>query len=340
MGATGYTGVELVRLLSLHQEVELVALTTQSYEEQEYDQVYPSMTGYVDKKCVSQDSQDFIAESDVIFVALPHGHAVPVAREALKQGKKVIDLGADFRFDRREVYEQWYKVEHSGEDLLEEAVYGLPEIRREAIKGARLIANPGCYPTSIILALAPALKHGLIDPDSIIIDAKSGVSGAGRKLTLSSHYGEVNEGVHAYGVAGHRHTPEIEQELGKLAGKEVRVSFTPHLLPMTRGILSTIYAQAQEGLTEKKLRETYGEFYEHEPFVHLLPPGQWPHTKWVYGSNNCLLGLTLDTRTGRVIICSAIDNLVKGASGQAVQNMNLMFGLPETTGLKFPGIYP
>lgn len=340
IGSTGYTGVELVRLLSTHEAVELVALTTQSYEDQAYDQVYPSFKGYIDKKCVAQDLPELISQSQVIFVALPHGHSVPVVREALKQGKKVIDLGADFRLNNKEVYEQWYGMEHTGEDLLGQAVYGLPEIHREAIGKAQLIANPGCYPTSVILALAPALKHGLIDPASIIIDAKSGVSGAGRKLALSSHYGEVNENVNAYGVAGHRHTPEIEQELSKLAGKELLVSFTPHLMPMTRGILSTIYAQAKNDFSPEELREIYEEFYQDEPFVHLLPPGQWPHTKWVAGSNNCHLNLTLDSRTGRVIICSAIDNLVKGASGQAVQNMNLLFGLPETTGLKFPGLYP
>ncbi|WP_227764222.1 N-acetyl-gamma-glutamyl-phosphate reductase [Zhaonella formicivorans] len=340
IGATGYTGVELVRLLAGHREVELVALTSQSYEAEDYTAVYPNMTGYINKKCTAQDVPEIIGASDVVFIALPHGHAVPVAAEAVKQGKKVIDLGADFRFDDLKVYEEWYKVEHTGGSLLSRAVYGLPEINRERIKNAAIVGNPGCYPTSIILGLAPALKHGLVVPDTIIIDSKSGVSGAGRKLALGSHYAEVNENINAYGVASHRHTPEIEQELSKLAGTKLTVSFTPHLMPMTRGILSTIYATVKDNIALDEVREVYSKYYTEEPFVHLLPPGQWPHTKWVYGSNNCQLNLTIDRRTNRLIICSVIDNLVKGAAGQAVQNMNILFGLPETTALRIPGMYP
>lgn len=340
IGTTGYTGVELVRLLANHREVELVALTSQSYAGEDFSSVYPSLTGYLDKMCTAQDIPEVVQNSDVVFVALPHGHAVPVAAEAARQGKKVIDLGADFRFDDVKIYEEWYKVEHGGAELLPAAVYGLPEINRSKIKTAAIIGNPGCYPTSVILGLAPALQHGLIDSRTIIIDAKSGVSGAGRKLALGSHYAEVNENVSAYGVASHRHTPEIEQELGKLAGQELQVSFTPHLMPMTRGILSTIYASVQAGVTIQAVRECYSSFYQGEPFVHLLPEGQWPHTKWVYGSNNCHLNLTIDRRTGRLIIVSAIDNLVKGAAGQAVQNMNLLLGLPEITALQIPGMYP
>lgn len=340
IGATGYTGAELVRLLHKHEHVELKFLTSQTFEGQEYSSVYPNVTGYCTAKCVEGDIPKVVAESDVIFVALPHGHAVGVVREAYAQGKKVIDLGADFRFDEGHIYEMWYKVAHEGKELLSKSVYGLPEINRSKISEASIIGNPGCYPTSVILGLAPALKHKLIEPNSIIIDAKSGVSGAGRKLALTSHYVEVNENVNAYGVGNHRHTPEIEQELGKLAGESLTISFTPHLMPMTRGILSTIYASLKENWTTDKIRKIYQEFYQDEPFVHLLQEGQWPHTKWVYGSNNCHLNLLVDPRTNRLVITSAIDNLVKGAAGQAVQNMNLLFDLPETTGLLVPGMLP
>lgn len=340
IGATGYTGVELVRILSGHPAVQLQVLTSQSYVGENISDIYPNLKGKVDLTCSDQDIPQVIAASDVIFVALPHGHSVPVVQEAVRQGKKVIDLGADFRFRRAEVYEEWYQVKHEAPELAATAVYGLPEIYREQIKKAAVVANPGCYPTCSILALAPALKGGLIRPETVIIDAKSGLSGAGRKATLTTHYGEVNENVNPYGVAGHRHTPEIEQELAALAGREFPVSFTPHLLPMTRGILATCYAAVQPGVTEKDLREVYEEFYAGEPFVHLLPPGVWPHTKWVYGSNRCLVNVTVDRRTNRLIACAVIDNLVKGASGQAVQNMNLLFGLPETMALEFNGIYP
>lgn len=340
IGATGYTGAELVRLLHRHEQVELKHLTSQSFEGQNFEDVYPNLTGYCFQKCVAANIPEVVVESEVIFIALPHGHAVGVVQEAFKQGKKVIDLGADFRFDHGTVYESWYKVVHEGQDLLSKAVYGLPEINRSKIKKTSIVGNPGCYPTSIILALAPALKNKIIDVNSIIIDAKSGVSGAGRKLALSSHFVEANENINAYGVGNHRHTPEIEQELSKIAGEELKVSFTPHLIPMTRGILSTIYASLQGNYTTEQIRELYQEFYQDEPFVQLLPEEKWPHTKWVYGSNNCHLNLLVDARTNRLIIVSAIDNLVKGAAGQAIQNMNLLFGLPETSGLINPGMFP
>jgi N-acetyl-gamma-glutamyl-phosphate reductase len=340
VGATGYTGVELVRLLSRHPEVEIVALTSQTYVGQAMAGVYPSLLGQLEGVCREQDLETVVSLADVIFVALPHGHAGAVAGTALAAGKKVIDLGADFRLVDAAVYRQWYQLEAPSETLLTRAVYGLPEIHREEIKKAAIVANPGCYPTSTILALAPALSRGLIDPATLIIDAKSGVSGAGRKLTLNTHYPEINEGIHPYGVGNHRHTPEIEQELSKLAGEAVTVSFTPHLLPMTRGILTTIYATLTASFDEKDLRQIYTDFYRQEPFVHVLPSGEWPHTKWTYGANYCYLGLTVDRRTGRLIVAAAIDNLVKGASGQAVQNMNLVCGFSETTGLEFAGIYP
>lgn len=340
IGATGYTGVELVRLLSCHPQVELAALTSRSYEGEQIEDLFPSLKGKVEIACSPQDTAQVVKESDVVFVALPHGHSVPVVQEAVRQGKKVVDLGADFRFRKAAVYEKWYQLRHEAPELTASAVYGLPELYREQIKEASVVANPGCYPTGSILALAPALREGLVKPGTIIIDAKSGVSGAGRKASITTHFGEANENVNPYGVASHRHTPEIEQELNALAGEEFAVSFTPHLMPMTRGILATCYAALKEDVSEEKLRQVYEEFYRGEPFVHLLPPGQWPHTKWVYGSNRCLLNLTVDRRTRRLVVCSVIDNLVKGASGQAVQNMNLLFDLPETGGLDFNAIYP
>lgn len=340
IGATGYTGVELVRILSCHPQVELAVLTTQSYVGEQIEELYPSLKGKVEITCSPQDTAQVVGESDVIFVALPHGHSVPVVQEAVERGKKVVDLGADFRFRQAGVYEEWYQVKHEAPELSAQAVYGLPELYRDQIKKASVVANPGCYPTASILALAPAVKAGLVDPNTIIIDAKSGVSGAGRKASLITHFGEANENVNPYGVASHRHTPEIEQELTALAGEEFAVSFTPHLMPMTRGILATCYATLTGAVSEEQLRRIYEEFYQGEPFVHLLQPGQWPHTKWVYGSNRCLINLAIDRRTGRLVVCSVIDNLVKGAAGQAVQNMNLLFDLPETCGLDFNAIYP
>ncbi|HHX50171.1 MAG TPA: N-acetyl-gamma-glutamyl-phosphate reductase, partial [Clostridia bacterium] len=255
IGATGYTGVELIRILSLHPEVELGALTSQSYVGEEIAGIYPSLQGRVQKLCQEQDLKQILEASHVVFVALPHGHSVPVVKEAISRGKKVIDLGADFRLRQAEVYEEWYQVKHGAPELLPEAIYGLPEIYRERISGEiAIVANPGCYPTAAILALAPALAEKLISPESIIIDAKSGVSGAGRKLSLTSHFSEVNDSIRPYGVASHRHTPEIEQELQALAGRQFQVSFTPHLVPMTRGILVTGYGQMELDLSVDEVR--------------------------------------------------------------------------------------
>ncbi len=340
IGATGYAGAELVRLLVSHPQAELVALTTQSYEDSLFYKVYPYVYRYVDQKCLQLDLPALVGSADVIFTALPHGHAMPVAREALRQGKKFIDLGADFRFDSREVYEQWYKVEHTAPDLLEQAVYGLPELHRDKIRSACLVGNPGCYPTSVILGLAPLLAHGLVDTGTVVADCKSGVSGAGRGLSLGVHFAEVNENFRAYNVGQHRHTPEIEQELGKLAGEAMVISFTPHLTPMNRGILSTLYARLKQEISAAKVRALYEEYYNAEFFVRVLPDGLLPQTKAVAGSNHCDLVPVVDPRTGRVVVVSAIDNLVKGAAGQAVQNMNLMYNLPETMGLDRPGLYP
>ena len=340
IGATGYTGAELVRILSRHPQVELVALTSQSYVGQELGRVFPHLKPATTLVCSEQDVLKVARESDVIFTALPHGLSVPIVQEAIENGAKVIDLGADFRLDDQAEYEHWYKVEHHASGLLAEAVYGLPEINREKIARARVVGNPGCYPTSAILGLAPLLKKGLLQANSVIIDSKSGVSGAGRGLSLGVHYSECNDSIKAYNVGGHRHIPEIEQELSKLAGEKVAISFTPHLTPMTRGILSTIYGNLTKDVSYQEVHQLYSEFYGEEPFVQVLPLGELPQTKWCYGSNHCFIGLVVDPRVNRVIVVSAIDNLVKGASGQAVQNMNLLFGLPETSGLEFAGIYP
>lgn len=340
VGATGYTGAELVRILSRHPEVELVVLGTQSYAGEPFWAVYPHLYKYNQLICEDVTKPGLLDMAEVIFVALPHGHAMPIAAEAARCGKKLIDLGADFRLADYQVYEKWYQVEHTAKELLADAVYGLPEINREIIKGAKTIANPGCYPTSVILALAPLLKNKLVDLDSIIIDSKSGVSGAGRGLSLDIHFSEVNENFKAYSVAIHRHTPEIEQELSKLAGNNIIVSFTPHLLPVTRGILSTIYAKLSNQTDSRALTELYEEFYKDELFVRILSEGLLPRTKWVNGTNHCDIGITVDPRTNRVIIVSAIDNLVKGAAGQAVQNMNIICGLPENTALAGAGLFP
>lgn len=340
IGATGYAGAELVRILSAHPKVQLVALTTQSYAGKAFCEVYPHLYKHINMDCRELDLTDLVTQSDVIFAALPHGHAMPVAREVLSQGKKFIDLGADFRLDSPEVYKKWYKLEHTSPELLEPAVYGLPEINRERIRLASLVGNPGCYPTSVILGLAPLLKANLLHTGSVVADSKSGVSGAGRGLSLGTHFAEVNENFRAYNVGIHRHTPEIEQELSKLAGEDMVISFTPHLTPMNRGILSTIYASLKQEMTLEQVRSIYEDFYRSEFFVRLLPPGILPQTKAVSGSNHCDVVPVVDPRTGRVVIVSAIDNLIKGAAGQAVQNMNLMFGLPEISGLERPGLYP
>lgn len=340
IGATGYTGVELVRLLSRHPDVELAGLTSQTYEALSFQSVFPSAGKFAAQVLEAQDPEALASRCDVIFTALPHGVSMEVVQAAIQKKKKVIDLGADYRFDNTDVYEQWYKLKHKTPQLAEQAVYGLPEIHRRLIRGAEIVGNPGCFPTSIILGLAPLLKKGLIKTETIIADSKSGISGGGRGLNLAFHYAECNENFKAYNIGVHRHTPEIEQELGKLAGEKITVSFTPHLVPMTRGILSTIYAVLNETHSSEELIAIYNEFYGDEYFVRIHPPGQYPQTKWVYGSNFCDIGLTADQRTNRVVVVSVIDNLVKGASGQAVQNMNIMFELPEKTGLDFAPVFP
>ncbi len=342
IGATGYTGAELVRILSGHPAVRLAALTTRNYAGLPYWEVYPHLYKHAEMVCREIDPEGLAKECDVIFTALPHGHSMAVAAGVRRWGKRLVDLGADFRFKDTATYENWYKVEHTAKEINSLAVYGLTEIYRDEIREAGIVANPGCYPTSVILGLAPLLKNGLVDTGGIVIDSKSGVSGAGRGLSLNTHYCEVNENIKAYNVGKHRHTPEIEQELGALAGEKLVVSFTPHLTPMNRGILSTMYVVLKgDGNGDvDEIFALYREFYSGSPFVRVLPPGMLPGTKSVSGSNHCDIGLAPDPRTGRMVVVSAIDNLIKGASGQAVQNMNVMFGLPEETGLERPGLYP
>jgi len=335
LGATGYTGQELIRILSNHPEAEIVYLGSSSSAGKGIRDIYPHL---VNQSMILEDEN--VPDLDVLFMALPHGLASTKAAELLNRGIKVIDLGADFRLKDPGIYREWYGTEPADQKLLQKAVYGLPELYRNDIFGQDLVANPGCYPTASLLALVPLVRADLLLPDSIVIDAKSGVSGAGRGVSLTVHYSEVNENLKAYGVGQHRHTPEIEQQLSKAASRQITVSFTPHLVPMTRGILATIYAQVKPGVSEGALREMWREAYETEPFIHVLSEGIWPQTKYAYGSNHVFLQLKLDKRTGRVILVSALDNLVKGASGQAVQNMNILFGLPETTGLEQNGLWP
>ena len=340
-GATGYTGVELVRLLAQHPETVVVLAGTESYQGQHLAEVYPHLRERVD--LVGQEaSPEALAECDVMFASLPHGLTMALAPAVLAAGGRLIDLGADFRLRDVTVYERWYRKAHTAPDLMAQAVYGLPELYREQIRGARLVGNPGCYPTACALAAAPLLKAGVVETEGIIFDAKSGVSGAGRGVNLGVHFSEVNENFKAYNIAGtHRHTPEIEQTLSDLAGRPVVVSFTPHLVPMTRGILATGYFTLKAERTTDQLVDLFREFYAGEPFVRVRPAGELPTTKQVWGSNYCDIGLQVDPRTGRVLVISVIDNLVKGAAGQAVQNMNLLFGLPETTGLLNAGpVYP
>ncbi|MDD3250072.1 MAG: N-acetyl-gamma-glutamyl-phosphate reductase [Smithellaceae bacterium] len=338
-GASGYTGQELIRILSAHPRVELVAVTSRRYAGMKVSDVFPSLSGWTALAYTNASPREIAGFCDVVFLALPHGVSMAIAPVFINAGKKVIDLSADYRLRDQAIYEQWY-AKHSSAGLFGQAVYGLPELYREAVKTSPLIANPGCYPTSIILGLAPALQSKVLEVSSIIADSASGVSGAGRDPVVGSLFCEADGGYKAYKVGKHRHTPEIEQELGRLAGEKLVISFTPHLLPVKRGILSTIYATLKKEVTEADLQAQYSSFYAGEKFVRICPAGAHPNISSVCGSNFCDIGLTVDPRTGRVIIISAIDNLIKGAAGQAVQNMNLVCGLPEDSGLGMPPLYP
>lgn len=339
VGASGYTGAELLRLLAGHGGVEITSVTSRQYAGQPVGEQFPSLRGCVELDFELLDPAVLAANSDVVFTAVPHQTAMALVPELLGAGARVVDLSADFRLADAGIYADWYQ-EHTAPQLLREAVYGLPELFRPDIAAARLIANPGCYPTCAALALAPLLEAGRIEPETIIIDSKSGTSGAGRGAKVASLYCEVNEGFKAYGLPRHRHTPEIEQTLSGLAGRPVTISFTPHLIPANRGILSTCYATLTAGIDQAELLDAFGDYYAGEPFVRVLPSGHLPNIAHVRGSNFCDIGLVTDERTHRVVVISAIDNLVKGAAGQAVQNMNLMLGLPETQGLLQPPLFP
>jgi len=333
VGASGYTGVELLRLLINHPRVELTCVTSRQFEGLAISDVFPSLAGRCNLVFENLQAAQIAAKADFALTALPHQAAMAIIPDLLAAGCKVVDLSADYRLRDAAVYECWYQP-HSSPELLPEAVYGLPELFRTQIPGKRLIANPGCYPTSVALALAPLLRRKLIRHDSLIVDSKSGTSGAGRGAKLGSLFCEVNEGFKAYAVASHRHTPEIEQTLSSLAGEDIVINFTPHLLPVNRGILSTCYASLQRPLTAEMVQDLYQDFYAGEYFVRVHPQGSLPNINQVRGSNYCDLGVVVDERTSRVIVISVIDNLVKGAAGQAVQNLNLLAGLEERTGLE------
>lgn len=330
VGATGYAGLELVRILLTHPEAEIAALSSVSFEGKKLSEVYPSLRSRCDLECENQ--QAVVERSDVIFACLPHGLSQGLAANCAAEGKLFIDLGADFRLESEEEYHTWYGGQYDDKALHAQAVYGLPELFREQIRGKKIIGNPGCYPTSIALGLFPALKAG-VAAEPIIIDSKSGTTGAGRGLSQTTHFPDCNEAFSPYKVASHRHTPEIEQTLSKGAGHAVKVTFVPHLLPVNRGIESTIYARLNPDVTEESIRVLYEEFYKDEPFVRLLPKGEVANIKTIKYSNYCDISLHIDQRTSTLIIVSCIDNMVKGAAGQAVQNMNLLLGLDETTGL-------
>ncbi len=340
VGASGYIGVELLRLLFHHPHVELVAITSESYGGLLVGEVFPTFSTLLELRYQKLDLEELASSADVVFLALPHKAAMPVVAGLYPLGCRIVDLSADFRLKDAAVYERWYGTRHLAPDLLPKAVYGLPELSREAIRGTRLVASPGCYPTGALLGLAPLVRAGAIDLRSIIVDAISGASGAGRKTELYLHFSELNENVKAYSVARHRHAPEMEQELSRLAGEEVRVTFTPHLAPLTRGILSTISCRLLKEQDVGDLLQLFQDFYKGEPFIRILPKGQVPETKAVLGSNFCDIGLAVDEHTGRVIVITAIDNLVKGGSGQAVQAMNVMYGFDERSGLLMPGLFP
>ncbi len=340
IGSTGYAGGELARLLLQREDVEIKWYGSRSYTDQKYASVYQNMFQIVDDVCMEDDMEKLADLADVIFTATPQGLCASLVNEELLSRVKVIDLSADFRLKDVAVYEKWYKISHPSPQFIPEAVYGLPELNREAVKKARLVANPGCYPTCSILAIYPLVKEGLIDTDTLIIDAKSGVSGAGRGAKLDNLYCEVNESCKAYGVAGHRHTPEIEEQLSYGAGKPVLLNFTPHLIPMNRGILITAYASMAKKATYEEVKAVYDKYYKEELFVRVLDRDVCPQTRWVEGSNFVDVNFKIDSRTKRVIMMGAMDNVVKGAAGQAVQNMNLMFGLPETKGLKLVPVFP
>ena len=342
IGATGYAGNELVRLLLGHKDAEIVWLGSRSYIDQNYSDVYRNMFKLVDAKCMDDNMEQLANEVDVIFTATPQGLCASLVNDEILSKTKIIDLSADFRLKDVNVYEQWYKLEHKAPQYIDGAVYGLCEINRDKVsKDTRIIANPGCYTTTSILTLYPMVKEGIINPDTIIIDAKSGTSGAGRGAKVANLFCEVNESMKAYGVGTHRHTPEIEEQLGYACGRDdLKLIFTPHLVPMNRGILVTAYANLAKDVTYEDVKAAYDKYYDKEYFVRVLPKDVCPETRWVEGSNFVDIGFKIEPRTNRLIMMGALDNLVKGAAGQAVQNMNLLFGLPENEGLQLAPMFP
>ena len=345
IGATGYTGKELIKILLNHKEVELVHLTSCTYAGENINQIFPEFLNKLDKKLIDHNIELSTPNSDLIFTALPHTVSMDIVPTLFKKGVKVIDLSADYRLKDPSVYKEWYKKEQTStsKDLLSKAVYGLPEIYKNKIKGAFLVANPGCYPTSVILGVAPLLNFQLVELEGIIIDSKSGVTGAGKSLSLGLHFPECNENMKAYKVIGHNHIPEIEQELSNIYfggdsknKKDIKVSFTPHLIPINRGILSTCYLDLKDdNKSEIEIFKIYQEFYQDTPFVRVFEPPNLPEVKFVAGTNYCDIGIKIDKRVGKIKVVSVIDNLIKGAAGQAVQNMKIMFGWLETSGLNF-----
>lgn len=342
IGATGYAGNELVRILLGHKDVEIVWLGSRSYIDQNYSDVYRNMFKLVDAKCMDDNMEQLANEVDVIFTATPQGLCASLVNDDILSKVKIIDLSADFRLKNVDIYEKWYKLEHKSPQYIDEAIYGLCEINRDKVtKDTRIIANPGCYTTTSILTLYPLVKEGIINPDTIIIDAKSGTSGAGRGAKVANLFCEVNESMKAYGVGTHRHTPEIEEQLGYACGRDdLKLIFTPHLVPMNRGILVTAYANLAKDVTYEDVKAAYDKYYDKEYFVRVLPKDVCPETRWVEGSNFVDIGFKIEPRTNRIIAMGALDNLVKGAAGQAVQNMNLLFGFDENEGLKMAPMFP
>ncbi len=340
IGSTGYAGAEIVRLLLQHKDVEIAWYGSRSYIDKKYYEVFQNMFQLVDAKCMDDNMEELANSVDVIFTATPQGLCASLVNKDILDKVKIIDLSADFRIKDVKIYEEWYGIEHKCPQFIDEAVYGLCEINRDKVKGARLIANPGCYPTCTTLSIYPLLKEGLIEPSSIIVDAKSGTSGAGRGAKVNNLFCEVNENIKAYGVATHRHTPEIEEQLGYAAGEKVLINFTPHLVPMNRGILVTAYATLKKDVSYEEVKAVYDKYYDKEQFVRVLDKDVPPETRWVEGSNYVDVNFKIDKRTNRIIMMGAMDNLIKGAAGQAVQNMNIMFGFPENEGLVQVPMFP
>jgi len=339
VGATGYTGVELLRLLLRHPKVEVTALTSQKYEGVPIDQVFPSLKKHLELTCEALSTEQVSEKTDFVFTAVPHKTAMETVPLFYRMGKRVVDLSADFRLKDPSVYECWYQ-KHTASELLSQSIYGLPELHREEIRDAKIVGNPGCYPTGALIGLIPLIKEKLISLEGIVVDSKSGVSGAGREVVLESLFCEVNEGVKAYKIFAHRHTPEMEQELSLMARREVHITFVPHLIPMDRGILTTLYVRLTQKASTEDLIDLFQESYRREPFVRIYPKGKLPNTKDVRGSNFCDIGVVVNEADGRAVIVTAIDNLVKGASGEAIQNMNIMLGYPETMGLDVVPLTP